>query len=269
MPTIILIAGVTGVGKTTFAGVLEGLKLLPEHRITPAKIAKARRISEQKAALDLVKQQRGFCYEMKLINQTMREFFDLIDGKGYTVLCHYIGLENDTESIIRTARRAAEQGEKPTPATMISGEYRMIPEHIQLLAGKVSRVTFWDNTCGFRAVGDYSGGRLQLAADEKIPQWMQDVQQMLDPQPQKEDKKIDWNKPLFGRERKMENEEKSAGEHTGVDNHPAAQLGQKKGHRDVQRRISVRVSGRTAADSEKNAQSDLQQDGSQTDPGLP
>ena len=75
MPTIILITGVTGVGKTTFAGVLDGLKLLPEHSLTPDKIAKARKIPEQKAVLDLVKEQRGFCYEMKLINQTMQEFF--------------------------------------------------------------------------------------------------------------------------------------------------------------------------------------------------
>ena len=66
MPTIILITGVTGVGKTTFAGVLDGLKLLPEHSLTPDKIAKARKIPEQKAVLDLVKEQRGFCYEMKM-----------------------------------------------------------------------------------------------------------------------------------------------------------------------------------------------------------
>ena len=87
MPTIILITGVTGVGKTTFAGVLDGLKLLPEHSLTPDKIAKARKIPEQKAVLDLVKEQRGFWYEMKLINQTMQEFFKMVDGRGYTILC--------------------------------------------------------------------------------------------------------------------------------------------------------------------------------------
>lgn len=106
-----MITGVTGVRKTTFAGVLDGLKLLPEHSLTPDKIAKARKIPEQKAVLDLVKEQRGFCYEMKLINQTMQEFFEMVDGRGYTILCHYIGLENDTESIVRAARRAAELGE--------------------------------------------------------------------------------------------------------------------------------------------------------------
>lgn len=268
MPTIILITGVTGVGKTTFAGVLDGLKLLPEHSLTPDKIAKARKIPEQKAVLDLVKEQRGFCYEMKLINQTMQEFFKMVDGRGYTILCHYIGLENDTESIVRAARRAAELGEPPVPATTISGEYRMIPEHIRLLTGKVSRIQFWDNTCGFRVVGDYSEGRLQLASGEKIPRWMLEIRQLIAPEPEKTRKKIDWNKPLFVSERTKQNEKKPDGKRSGNDDHAATQPGQKKGHRDVQRRISVRVAGGSAAGGGEAPESNVQPDGSEADPGL-
>lgn len=268
MPTIILITGVTGVGKTTFAGVLEGLKILPEYSLTPGKIAKTRKISEQKAVLELVKEQRGFCYEMKLINQEMRDFFEKVDGRGYTILCHYIGLETDTESIVRAARRAAELGKEPEPATMISGEYRMIPEHIKLLADKVSRIQFWDNSRGFRVVGDYGEGRLSLPAGEKIPKWMQEICGVIDPQPQKPRGKIDWNAPLFGGERTKEDEEKPAGKPSGAERLPIAQPGKKKGHRDVQRRLFVRVAGRSSEGGGENSEPDVQQEGSESDPGL-
>lgn len=264
MPTIILVTGITGVGKSTLAGVLDGLKFLPEYSVSVSKIAEVRKTSEAEALRYLVSQQRSFLYETRFRFQNLKNLFETTNGRGYSILVHYIGLNSDVESIVRTARRAAKVKNDAVSPAEIMGEYRAIQQNFKILAGWATDIQLWDNEEGMHLVGRYYGGRLHLLQPDN-PQWLLDLKSCVDPQPQPQ--KIDWNHKITF-ERKKKNEENRPEKHIGGVRPTGIWAGKKKGIGDVQRELFGRVTGGNAAGGGESLETDLQSDSAEGNPGI-
>lgn len=254
MQTIVLVTGITGVGKSSFLGVLEGLKFIPEHSVTPQKIAGIYKISEDEAVQKLIDERRGFTYELTLQSPKIEKFLEQIKGKDCSIICHFIGLESDTESVVRAARQ-----EKNVLLTSIFNEYQHQTEQLKQLLERTSHVQFWDNTRGFRVVGSYSDERLLLQDSEELPQWIHVLKMTIDPEETKksESSSTGWNVKIFDR-RKKANEEKSTGKSAGAEHKADAKPEKKTGNRAVLRKLSGRPTGDATGDGGENSDAALQ-----------
>lgn len=264
MPTIILVTGITGVGKSTLTGVLDGLKFLPEYSVSVSKIAEVRKTSEAEALRTLVSQQRNFMYEMRFKYENLKNLFEAINRRGYSIFVHYIGLNSGVESIVRAARRATKLRNNPVSPAEIMGEYRAIQQNFKMLACWAADIQLWDNEEGMRLVGRYYGGSLQLL-QQNNPQWLLDLKSFVDPQPQP--KKTDWNK-IITFERKTKNEENRDKKHIGTVHPTGNWSGKKKGIRDVQQELFGRVTGGNAAGCGEIPETGLQSDSAEGNSGI-
>jgi len=206
LQTIYLVTGLSGVGKTSFLQVLEGLKLLPEYSVTPQKIARIYNSSETYAMQKLIDDGRSFLCELPLEQEKMEQFFGLLEGKAYTVNCYCIGLPDAAEAIARLVRR----DHTGVSAAKVVADFELFPSNIWELSKRVENIKFFDNTHGFCLTGYFSAGNLTLSDAGHCVPWMQIIGAALLPDEQQITPESVWQTEIFERKVK-ENEEKSDG----------------------------------------------------------
>lgn len=226
MQTITLVAGVSGVGKSTLIGALEGLKFLPEHAVTISKFAKIHNISEEEALQKLIENERGFVYELSLNQSNVDRFFEKIEGKNYAIVMYYIGLNSEKESIARIERRVLTQHVNDVPAAQVLEEFMQRFQWIQTMLARVDKAEFFDNTTGFVGVAEYSDGKLRVKDSVEIP-WVQALQACINPEDIAK-KKAEWNDLMFGR-KEQKGEEKQLGKGNVCNSDVGDRLGKKTG----------------------------------------
>lgn len=260
MQNIFLITGTHGAGKSTFKNVLDGLKMVPEHSVSPSKIADIHGVSEEEALRRLIDKHTGFTYELPLDRSIMDAFFSSLLNKDFCVVCYYIGLENYEESINREHILAQQMQLAEVLPDAIVAEYERMTEDIQYLMSRVERIQFWDNTQSYKVVAHYADGHIKLEENAMLPSWIRTVKDTLDPDPVPRKTihdKIDWQGKV--KERKFIYEKESDSKRADSNSQNSDQRGKKTGNRVVLRRIPAPNAKRNSDTGRADSKSDVQQ----------
>lgn len=169
MPRAILIAGVNGAGKTTFARQLMPL-LYPgvpflnadeigrEHGRFAHPVTAGKELLRRLAALE--RERRSFAIETTLSSARYAQRIPRWRAAGYRVVLHYLELPSADDAVARVARRVR-QGGHDIPEADIRRRFERSRRMLESVYRPAADVTStWESTeGGFRATGVYQRDR--------------------------------------------------------------------------------------------------------------
>lgn len=200
MQSITLITGMPGAGKTSLAGVLSGIKFLPEHGMTVQRVAKIHGCTEAQALEKILDGESSFLWELPLNDQGIVQLRRAGEKHPCNITAHFVGVEDWSFALGRLiAREKIDKSNRPLHNVI--NETMSYLSYLKELLPLVSRIHFFDNTRSFRAVGTYCDGKIQLAEGEEIPQWMAAIKDEFDPKVEPVKPTLinaKWGDQLFG-----------------------------------------------------------------------
>lgn len=170
-----VVAGVEGSGKSSFLG--SQLDRTPFGWIVDADKLSQNEHSPEEAMQTIhsklhqcITKGIDFTLEIHSCPKEICKTAKLARERGYIVRLFYLGLDNVYETMERIAARAR-RGGIDVPAAVVRRHHA---ERFQMLAEFLpycSQAVFYDNTYGFRQVGEYRNGQV-LALGERQPLWI-------------------------------------------------------------------------------------------------
>lgn len=160
MCNYVIIAGVNGVGKSSFRGVLEGQGVLLGHIIDADAIAKENNFNNIKAGKEAVNEinfcldnNLSFTQETTLAGHRTVQTIKRARKQGYNVIMYYIGLNSKEESILRIKNRVKKGGHN-IPESDVNRRFDNRFEALKNVIPLCDKVIFYDNENGFVKVAE-------------------------------------------------------------------------------------------------------------------
>lgn len=157
MPIYTIIAGVNGVGKSSFTGVLKNQRHGLGHIID----------------VNRLELEYGGTLSGQRTPQIIRRAKEL----GYTVRLYYIGVSSAEESISRIANRVRKGGHD-IPEADVRRRFSERYESLSRVLDDCDKVSFFDNENGFAEVGAYRNGEI-VRYGSYCPAWLDELEQWL------------------------------------------------------------------------------------------
>lgn len=175
-----LIAGVNGVGKSSFRGVLEGQGMVLGHIIDADYIAKENNFDAIKAGKQAIQEidnclQRNisFTQETTLAGKRIEKTLIQARKQGYYVTLFYIGLDSMDESIKRIENRVQKGGHN-IPYKDVQRRYKGRYDALKRVLPYCDEVAFYDNENGFVKVGEIRNNKFHFSSGYR-PKWLMDL----------------------------------------------------------------------------------------------
>ncbi len=183
MKTYTVIAGVNGVGKSSFTGVLKSTRNDLGFIIDPDKIA-AENKSHASAGKTAVRKIREaiangitFTQETTLSGSFIKRVIKTAAADGYVVRLFYIGLSSCEESLKRIKNRV-EKGGHNVPEEDVRRRFNKRLADLKAVLPYCNEAYFYDNENGFNEVGEYKNGEV-IPKGITFYQWFDDVIKLL------------------------------------------------------------------------------------------
>ena len=177
MPFYTIIAGVNGVGKSSFSGVLRSERNDLGYIIDVDRIgAESNRapIDAGKIAIkkikDILAKEISFSQETTLSGQRIEKTVKTAKEKGYAIRLFYIGLSTVEECLGRIRNRV-EKGGHNIGADDVKRRYCKRFDDLIKILPYCDEVRFFDNENGFAEVGEYKNGDVMPKGDYR-PTWI-------------------------------------------------------------------------------------------------
>lgn len=184
MPIYTIIAGINGVGKSSFTGVLKTERNDLGYIIDVDKIAAEIQYSyleAGKTALTKINKflsgNISFAQETTLSGQRTEKTIKIAKEKGYFIRLFYIGLNTQNESIKRIKNRV-EKGGHDIPDEDVDRRFNKRFNDLIRVLPYCDEVHLFDNENGFVEVGEYRNGELINKGNYR-PIWLQELSKTL------------------------------------------------------------------------------------------
>ena len=186
MKTYTIIAGVNGVGKSSFTGVLKEVvydlsviidvdKIIAEHSGNTTAGAKAALMMIR----ECISKNISFTQETTLSGYRTEATAKQVKELGYSIRMFYIGLDSLEESLSRIQNRVKRGGHN-IPKDIVSHRFSTRWDAIKKVLPYCDEVVFFDNDNGFVKVAEYRNGEFQVVA-KHVPNWCLALQNQLKP----------------------------------------------------------------------------------------
>ncbi|MCC8014865.1 MAG: zeta toxin family protein [Eubacterium sp.] len=166
MNTYTIIAGVNGVGKSSFLGVLKETDTSLGHM--------ADTVEEIKSCLNM---NVSFTQETTLSGHTVLKTVSQARKQGYYIHLYYIGLSNAEESLLRIENRVKKGGHN-IPSEDVVRRFNKRFSALTELIPYCDRVDFYDNENGFVKAAEIINNRFRYTSDYN-PGWLAELYDML------------------------------------------------------------------------------------------
>ena len=183
MPIYTIIAGVNGVGKSSFTGVLKNQRHDLGHIIDADLLAVeyGGALAGGRAALrmqeDCLARRVSFTQETTLSGQRTIQIIRRAKELGYTVRLYYIGVSSAEESLSRIANRVRKGGHN-IPEIDVRRRYAERCQTLARVLDDCDEVSFFDNENGFAEVGAYKNGEI-IRYGSYYPAWLSELEQWM------------------------------------------------------------------------------------------
>lgn len=166
MPFYTIVAGVNGVGKSSFTGVLKAIRndlgcVIDVDDIALAQID------------DFLSKNISFSQETTLSGQRTEKTVKIAKEKSYTIRLFYIGLNTQDESKKRILNRV-EKGGHNIPDADVDRRFNKRFDDLTKILPYCDEVHLFDNENGFIEVGEYKNGEL-IPIGEHRPLWLTEL----------------------------------------------------------------------------------------------
>ena len=179
-----LIAGINGVGKSSFAG-----SLLAQNNDLGIFIDTDKKVSDRGGSLEggklAVRQIRdclakgiSFSQETTLSGKQPLQTILQAYKKGYFVHLHYIGLDTLDDSLLRIANRVRRGGHS-IPEETVRRRFQKRFYDLKKILPYCQNAKFYDNNNGFQLVAQWQNGFLILQGELR-PMWILELQKFLE-----------------------------------------------------------------------------------------
>ena len=158
MKTYTIIAGVSGTGKTSLAGVLRAASL-------------------GSGADGNIENKVGFIQETTLTNPEAEYAVAAAKEQGYYIRMHYVGLNSLDDSLARIKNRIRKGGCAVSEAT-VRKEFEERWTAVKRILPYCDEAHFFDNDNGFVEVAEYRNGEV-VSIGELRPDWLMELQRLL------------------------------------------------------------------------------------------
>lgn len=184
MKTYTIIAGVNGVGKSSFTGVLLGeindLGVIIDTDKITSELGKGELAGGKEAVNRIqVSLRKGIDFTQETTLSGTRTVKTIKEAKelGYHIRLYYIGV-NSVEESIKRIRNRVEKGGHNIPDEDVRRRYNKRLEDLLSVLPYCNEVKFYDNENGFIEVGEYKNGLL-TAKRSSVPEWLKELQNRL------------------------------------------------------------------------------------------
>lgn len=158
MKTYTIIAGVSGTGKSSLAGVLRATFL-------------------GSVAEECIEKNISFIQETTLTNPDDEYTVATAKGQGYYIRMHYVGLNSLDECLARIKNRVRKGG-CTVPEANVHKEFDGRWAALNRILPYCDEVHFFDNDNGFVEVAEYRNGEV-VGIGELRPEWLRELQGFL------------------------------------------------------------------------------------------
>lgn len=180
MKTYTIIAGVNGVGKSSFLGVLKERKselgIIIDADTLIAEFG-GDRLAGDKAAITMIRDCIGrnasFVQETTLSGYTTEATAQEVKTLGYRVRMIYIGLDTLSESLMRIDNRV-KRGGHDASRDDVERNFAGRWEAVAKILPYCDEAAFYDNHNGFVIVAEYSNGELRTTGNY-LPNWLSEL----------------------------------------------------------------------------------------------
>ena len=177
MPVYTIIAGINGVGKSSFSGVLKSERNDLGYIIDVDKISadnKCTPIDAGKIAIKKINSfltnEMSFSQETTLSGQRTEKTVKTAKEKGYSIRLFYIGL-NTTDECLKRIKNRVEKGGHNVGTNDVQRRYNKRFDDLIKILPFCDEVRLFDNENGFVEVAEYKNGEI-IAKGEYKPIWL-------------------------------------------------------------------------------------------------
>lgn len=177
--TYTIIAGVNGVGKSSFTGVLK-------HERNLGTVIDIDQIIRQEASGDILNGSRlgvaqideclqnsqSFSQETTLSGHHILKTIQLAKSSGYNIRLYYIGLNTAEESIMRIKNRV-QKGGHDISETLVIRRFDKRFADLNKIISDCDEIQFYDNNNGFQLIAEITNNNLVIKA-HPLPEWFSD-----------------------------------------------------------------------------------------------
>lgn len=186
MKVFTIIAGVNGVGKSSFTGVLKeqctNLGIIVDVDKITAELGKGA-LAGGKAALkkinECIEKEVSFTQETTLSGRKTENTVRKLKDLGYHIRLFYIGLDTAAESLVRIQNRV-KRGGHSIPDDDVKRRFASRWEAVSRILPYCDEAEFYDNDNGFVKVAEYRNGELR-SVGQAYPKWLAELQTALQP----------------------------------------------------------------------------------------
>lgn len=178
-----ILGGVNGVGKTTLAGVLKGVKdnfgmFVNADELT-AQCGSILEGGKQAVSLleECIRRGDNFTWETTLSGRKTARTIAEAHEKGYFVCLYYISVSSAEECLSRIKNRVRKGGHD-IPEEIVRRRFTKRFDDLTRILPLVEETVFFDNENGFVHVADYRNGQLALTGNY-LPEWLDELKERL------------------------------------------------------------------------------------------
>lgn len=164
MKKLILVAGVSGVGKTSMLGVLRA-----EQSDIGTVFDEEKNIRKEKVC-NIINNMLDFFLETALDGGTAKCICRKAKEEGYDISMYYIGIDTLDEAMLRIRNRV-EHGGHDVPTKNVETQFVLRFENILEILPCCDEAKFFDNYNGFALVAEYRNGEI-LPVGTYRPAWL-------------------------------------------------------------------------------------------------